>query len=75
MPSTAQIIHDAESLPLEERTLVVDFLLRTLNPPDPEIDNQWATVAKQRLHDLRSGKVASVPGEEVFTKIQERFPL
>ena len=75
MPSTAQIIHDAESLPLEERTLVVDFLLRTLNPPDPEIDNHWAAVAKQRLHDLRSGKVTSVPGEEVFARIQKRFPV
>jgi len=73
MPSTAQIIHDAESLPVEERTLVVDFLLRTLNPPDPEIDNQWTTVAKRRLDDLRTGKVESIPGEEVFAKIRQRF--
>jgi len=41
---------------VEERTLVVDSLLRSLNPPDPEIDRKWAIVAKRRLEELRSGR-------------------
>ena len=73
MPSTAQIIQEAESLPVEERTMVVDSLLRSLNPPDPEIDKKWAAVAKRRLEELRSGHVKPVPGEEVFAKIRQRF--
>ena len=73
MPSPAQIIHQAESLPVEERAVVVDSLLRTLNPPDPEIDNQWAAVAKRRMEELRSGKVAAIAGEDVFAKIRQRF--
>jgi len=73
MPGTAEIIRDAESLPVEERTLVVDSLLRTLNPPDPEIDREWAAVAKRRLEELRSGEVKSVPGDEVFSKISQQF--
>ena len=73
MPSTAEIIHDDESLPVEERALVVDSLLRSLNPPDPEIDRKWAAVAKRRLEELRSGRVEPVPGEEVFAKIRQRF--
>jgi putative addiction module component (TIGR02574 family) len=73
MPSTAEIIHEAESLPVEERTVVIDSLLRSLNPPDPEIDRKWAAVAKRRLDDLRSGRVKPVPGEEVFAKIRQRF--
>ena len=73
MPSTVEIIRDAESLPVEERTLIVDTLLRTLNPPDPEIDQKWAAVAKRRLEEMRSGKVRPVPGDEVFAKIQQRF--
>ena len=75
MPSTAEIIHDAESLPVEERTLVVESLLRSLNPPDPEIDRQWVVVAKRRLAELRSGRVKPVPGEEVFAKIRQRFAV
>ena len=66
-------IRDAESLPVEERTLVVDSLLRTLNPPDHEIDRKWAAVARRRLEELRSGEVKPVPGDEVFTKISQQF--
>lgn len=73
MPSTAEIIHEAESLPVEERTVVVDSLLRSLNPPDAEIDRKWAAVAKRRLDELRSGRVTPVSGEEVFAKIRQRF--
>ena len=73
MPSTAEIIHDAASLPVEERTVVVDSLLRSLNPPDPEIDRQWAAVANRRLEELRSGRIKPVPGDEVFARIRERF--
>jgi putative addiction module component (TIGR02574 family) len=75
MPSTAEIIHEAESLPVEERTLVVDSLLRSLNPPDPEIDRKWAALAKRRLEELRSGRVKPVPGEAVFAKIRQRFAV
>ena len=73
MPSIAEIIHEAESLPVEERTVVVDSLLRSLNPPDPEIDRKWAAVAKRRLEELRSGRVKPVPADDVFARIRERF--
>lgn len=73
MPSTAEIISDAESLPVEERALIVDSLLRTLNPPDPEIDAKWIAVARRRLDELRSGRVKPIPGDEVLAKIQARF--
>ena len=75
MPSTADIIHEAKALPVEERALVVDSLLRSLNPPDPEIDRKWAVVATRRLEELRSGRVKPIPGEEVFAKIRQRFAV
>jgi putative addiction module component (TIGR02574 family) len=73
MITTAAIIHEAKSLPVEQRALVVDALLLSLNPPDPEIDRKWAAVAKRRLEELRTGKVKAIPGEEVFEKIRNRF--
>jgi putative addiction module component (TIGR02574 family) len=75
MPSAAEIIHEAVSLPVEERTFVVDSLLRSLNPTDSEHDQKWAAVAKRRLHELRSGMVKPVPGEEVFARIRQRFAV
>jgi len=73
MHGMKEIIQEAESLPVEERAMVIDSLLRTLNPPSAEIDAEWAKVAKRRLSELRAGKVKAVPGDEVFTKIRERF--
>jgi len=72
--STSDIIEEVNSLPVEERLRVVDSLLRSLNPPDADIDAQWATVAKQRLEEVRSGEVQTIPGEDVFAEIRARFP-
>ena len=75
MHGTIDVIHEAESLPVEKRTFIVDSLLRSLNPPDSDIDKKWAGVAKRRLEELRSGQVNSISGDEMFAKIQHRFAL
>ena len=73
MHGTKEIIQEAASLPVEERAIVVDSLLRTLNPPDAEIDRAWVRIAQRRLADLRAGRVQSVSGDQVFAKVKERF--
>jgi len=73
MHGIKELIEEAESLPVEERVLVIDSLLRTLNPPTAEIDADWAKVARRRLKEIRSGRVKAIPGNEVFAKIRERF--
>lgn len=73
MHGTKEIIQEAAALPVEERTIVIDSLLRTLNPPDTEIDRAWSRIAKRRLAELRSGRVQPVPGDQVFAKVKERF--
>jgi len=70
---TKDLIAEAISLPVEERAMVIDSLLRSLNPPETDIDKKWITVAKRRLAEFRSGDVKPVPGEEVFKKIWNRF--
>jgi len=73
MHGMKKIIEEAESLPVEERAKVIDSLLRTLNPVSDNIDAEWIKVAKRRLAELRSGRVSAISGDEVFTKIRERF--
>jgi putative addiction module component (TIGR02574 family) len=70
---TKDLIAEAISLPVEEKAIVVDSILKSLNPPAFDIDRKWATVARRRLSELRSGKVKAIPGEEVFSRIWERF--
>ena len=73
MGKTQDLIDDAISLPIEERALLVDSLLRSMNPSNEENYQKWASEAKSRLEELRSGKVKSIPGEEIFKKIWKRF--
>ena len=68
-----ELIDEAVSLPVEERALIADSLLRSLNQPESEVDKQWAVVAKRRLAELRSGTVKAVAGKEVFERIRSRF--
>jgi putative addiction module component (TIGR02574 family) len=69
---TKDLITEAMSLPVEERAEVVDSLLKSLNPPESEIDRQWVAVARRRLEELRTGAVEAVPGKDVFERIAKR---
>jgi putative addiction module component (TIGR02574 family) len=73
MHGANEIIREAAELPIEERALVIDALLKTFNPPEPQIDRQWVALAQRRLDELRSGAVRSVPISEVFDRIRNRF--
>lgn len=61
-----EILDHALRLPPEERLLIIEGLLRSLDEPDPTIDAVWATEAEARLRAVRSGKVDTVPADEVL---------
>lgn len=71
--NTAEIIDEASSLPVEERALIVDSLLQSLNLATPEIDEKWIVEGNKRLDEMRSGKITATPGNEVFEKIWKKF--
>lgn len=68
-----ELIEEVASLPVEERAIVADSILRSLNPPESNIDHKWVQVAQRRLAELRSGKVRPTPGEQVFAKVWKQF--
>lgn len=70
---TKELIEEISSLPVEDRVLVADSVLRSLNPPEAEIDKKWANVAQKRLDQLQKGEVEAIPGEQVFKKISQRY--
>lgn len=74
MLSTTEIICEAESLPIEERVLLVDSLLRSLNQPNASIDKQWIEITRRRRVELQSGQVTGAPMEAVLARLRARFP-
>ena len=61
-----EVLEQALRLKSEERFIVVEGLLRSLDEPDRELDALWAEEAEMRLKAYRSGKLADVSLEEVF---------
>ena len=73
MIKTDELFAEAVSLPLDIRTQLVDKLLQSLHPIQKEIDELWAEEAEKRVEEIKSGKVVTIPGEEVFKKIHKRL--
>jgi putative addiction module component (TIGR02574 family) len=67
--TTKKFIEEALRLPVEERALIADALLRSLNVPDASVDAKWTEVAKRRLEELRSGRVKPISGDDVFKRL------
>lgn len=67
-----QLIDEAVSLPVEERALVVDSLLKSFSLSSADIDEQWLAVARNRLKEMRAGDIKPVSGEDVFSRVRNR---
>ena len=68
-----ELIAEVISLPVEERAIVVDSILRSFNPPEDKLDRQWISEAERRLDELRTGRVKAIAGDQVFAQIRKRF--
>ncbi|MXS82487.1 addiction module protein [Nitrosomonas oligotropha] len=72
--NSKKMIEEITALPVEERVMIIDSLLRSLNQPESEIDKKWIEVAHQRLMEMRAGSVGTaIPGNEVFDRVWQRF--
>jgi hypothetical protein len=65
---TKELLAEAVSLTVEERALLVDCLLRSLNAHEPAVDKKWIAVAEDRLQQLRAGEVTAISSDEVLKK-------
>lgn len=72
---TQDIIERAEMLPIDMKLELVDRLLESISPSQKEIDELWKIEIERRVEEVRSGKVKTIPGEQVFAEIEERFGL
>ena len=67
MPA-ATMIRQIENYPIEDRVMMADAIIASLNGVRPEYEEAWADVAELRLAELRLGKVKGVAGSEAFAR-------
>jgi len=66
MESGESLLKKALQLKPQNRFLLVDGLIRSLDEPDKEIDEIWDVEAEKRLKAHREGKTQGVSFKSVF---------
>jgi putative addiction module component (TIGR02574 family) len=61
-----EIIKEAINLKLQERYLMIETLVKSLNNPDEEIEQSWIEESQKRLSSYKEGKLKTLSYEETF---------
>jgi putative addiction module component (TIGR02574 family) len=64
--SSKEILEQALKLKPDERFIVVEGLIKSLDEPDTSIDAIWAEEAEKRLKAYRAGVLEGIPMDEIF---------
>jgi putative addiction module component (TIGR02574 family) len=72
MPMTMeQLAEEALALPSEQRALLADRLVESLDADEvSRLDHLWAAEAKRRRDEVRQGRVQTIPGEEALARVR-----
>ncbi|MGF7186465.1 putative addiction module component (TIGR02574 family) [Desulfitispora alkaliphila] len=68
-----EILKQALKLKPEERFMVVEGLIKSIDKTDKKLDELWVIEAEKRLAAYRERKLEGVPMEEIF-KEEHRKP-
>jgi putative addiction module component (TIGR02574 family) len=69
---TDELAAKIKSLPDIEKIELVDTILMQLDRPNPEVDRIWADEAKKRWQAYKSGKLETVPYDQVMGKYRTK---
>ena len=64
--SNTELLEQALKLPATEKFLIVDSLLKSLDAPDPRLDEIWADEALRRFAAYKAGEIDGIPAEDIF---------
>ncbi len=64
--SSKDVLKQALKLKPDERFMVVEGLIKSLDEPDSSLDEIWAEEAEKRLNAYRAGNLEGIPMEEIF---------
>jgi len=66
MSPATTVISKALHLKPAERFVVIEALIKSLDKPDPAIENTWVIEAEKRLKAYKAGKAKTVSFENMF---------
>jgi putative addiction module component (TIGR02574 family) len=74
-PQVSELLEKALTLSTQERGLLIDRLVETLDnePAEEGVEAAWEEEIKRRVDDIRSGRVQTIPGEQVLGRLKARL--
>ncbi|OGW03127.1 MAG: addiction module protein [Nitrospinae bacterium RIFCSPLOWO2_02_39_17] len=64
--SKKKILDHALLLKPEDRFLIIEGLIQSIDEPDKKLTDIWMEEAEKRLKAYREGKLEGIPMEEIF---------
>lgn len=69
-----QITSAALTLPGQERAVLAQVLLRSIDAPEEEgVEDAWKAEIARRMERIRAGTATGRPADEVFNDIRSRY--
>jgi putative addiction module component (TIGR02574 family) len=70
-PQVSEVLEKALALSTQERGLIIDRLIESLDdePAEEGAEAAWSEEIKHRVEEIQSGKVEMIPGEEVDRRL------
>lgn len=66
--SNKEIIESVLKLSPQEKLMIVDSILKSLDEPDKEIEEIWLEESEKRLKLFREGKLKGIPFEQLINE-------
>jgi putative addiction module component (TIGR02574 family) len=66
-----ELLSEIESLPIDMKTELIDKLISSMHPSQKEIDVLWAAEAEKRVDEIKSGRVQTIPGEQILSEAKK----
>jgi putative addiction module component (TIGR02574 family) len=74
-PQVSELLERALTLSTQERGLFINRLVESRRrAAEAGVEAAWDEEIKRRVDDIRSGRVKTIPGEQVLREIAEEFP-
>jgi len=65
---TKELLNEALQLRPAERLHLIELLTKSLDKPNPKIEQKWAEEAEKRYEALKADKVKTIPLNEIIKK-------
>ena len=74
-PQVSEVLERALALSTQDRSLIIDRLIDSLDegPSEDGVEEAWAAEIKSRVDEIRSGKAEMISGDEVRRRLAARL--